>query len=580
MPIPISASFFQREVSFLGHVISEKGVAVQQHKVKAVTEWPQPQSKKQVRGFLGLTGYYRKFVDRYSDIAIPLTNLTKDDVTFGWTEREQVAFDMLKLRLTTADVLAHPDPQRQYIVTTDASGFAISGVLSQDQADGTRRPVAYFSRKLDGAQLRYSVYDKELLAIVSAVEHWRCYLDGNPHPILFLSDHRSLQHLNTQPKLNDRQARWLVKLGEFEFKVQYIPGSVNVVADALSRRPDYEQEVAAERAKEGTVPMSEDQPRVKLILSTIAAAESAKIWEVRLDTMPLREEMKAAALRDTVYQEHVNERQPRTDGLTVADGLLWTGDGLFYVPDDLELKRRLIHEVHDTPTGGYMGLRKTLARLSGLCYWPGMKSMIADYVGGCTTCAAVKSSRQKPAGLLRPLPIPERPWQVISIDFVGPLPATPDFFDTVLVVVDKLSKRAHYIPTTKNVTSKQTAHLLLEHVIKYHAAIPEAIISDRGPQFTSFLFTELWAALGTELRLSTSYHPQSDGQTERQIRELEQQLRVHANRTGSNWKEWLSVVEMHYNSDVHESTGKTPYEMTGVHYRDALTLALQQPTQC
>jgi hypothetical protein len=146
------------------------------------------------------------------------------------------------------------------------------------------------------------------------------------------------------------------------------------------------------------------------------------------------------------------------------------------------------------------------------------------------------------------------------------------------VVVDKLTKRAHYIPTTKNVNSKQTAHLLLEHVIKYHAAIPEAIISDRGPQFTSLLFTELWTALGTELRLSTSYHPQSDGQTERQIRELEQQLRVHANRTGSNWKEWLSVVEMHYNSDVHESTGKTPYEMTGVHYRDALTLALQQPT--
>jgi hypothetical protein len=576
---PDKCEFFQREVSFLGHIISEKGVAVQQHKVKAVTEWPEPKSKKHVRGFLGLTGYYRKFVNKYSDIALPLTNLTKNDVTFCWTQKEQVAFDMLKLKLSTADVLAHPDPQRQYMVTTDASAFAISGVLSQDQSDGKRRPVAYFSRKLSGAAIRYSTYDKELFAIVSAVEHWRCYLEGSPHPILFLSDHRSLQHLNTQPKLNDRQARWVEKLSEFEFKVQHIAGSVNVAADALSRRPDYEEAVAAERDNGADAPIVADQPRVKVTLAAIAAADSPKTWEVRLDAMPLREDMKVAALRDAVYQESVNQPQPRTDGLTVAEGLLWTSDGLCYVPDDLELKRRLIHEVHDTPTGGHMGLRKTLIRLCGLCYWPGMKSMIADYIGGCTTCAAVKSSMQKPAGLLRPLPIPERPWQVMTIDFVGPLPMTPDFFDTILVVTDKFSKRGHFIPTTKHVTSEKTARLILEHVVKYHAAIPGAIISDRGTQFTSLLFKELWTALGTDLRFSTSYHPQSDGQTERLNRELEQQLRMHANRAGSNWKEWLSVVEMHYNSDVHESTGKTPYEMTGVDYRDALTLALQQPMQ-
>ena len=138
---PDKCEFFQREVSFLGHVISEKGVAVQQHKVKAITDWPKPQNKKQVRAFLGMTGYYRKFIPGYSEIALPLTNLTKDDVVFLWTEREQLAFDMLKRKLTTADVLAHPDPQRQYVVTTDASGFAISGVLSQEQSDGKRRPV-------------------------------------------------------------------------------------------------------------------------------------------------------------------------------------------------------------------------------------------------------------------------------------------------------------------------------------------------------------------------------------------------------------------------------------------------------
>jgi hypothetical protein len=164
------------------------------------------------------------------------------------------------------------------------------------------------------------------------------------------------------------------------------------------------------------------------------------------------------------------------------------------------------------------------------------------------------------------------------MDFVGPLPMTKDFYDTILVVKDKFSKRGHFIPTTRKVTAEKTARLVLDHVIKYHAAIPKAIISDRGTQFASLLFSEFWSALGTKLRMSTSYHPQSDGETERLIRDLGQQLRAHANHTGSNWKEWLPMVEMHYNSDVHETTGKTPYEMTGVDYEDALTLALQPPT--
>ena len=149
---PDKCEFFQREVSFLGHVISEHGVAVQQHKVRAVSEWPLPQSKKDVRAFLGLTGYYGKFIHCYSEIATPLTDLTKDSVGFQPTEREHGAFELLQLRLTSADVLAHPDPARQYIVTTDASGFAVSGVLSQDQPDGSRRPVAYMSNKMSAAE--------------------------------------------------------------------------------------------------------------------------------------------------------------------------------------------------------------------------------------------------------------------------------------------------------------------------------------------------------------------------------------------------------------------------------------------
>jgi transposase InsO family protein len=571
---PDKCEFFQKEVSFLGHVVSERGVAVQQHKVASVSNWPQPRNKKDVRAFLGLTGYYRKFIPEYSAIAAPLTDLTRETVKFEWGDQEQAAFDELKKRLTSATVLAHPDSSRQYVVSTDASGFAISGVLMQDQADGTRRPVAYFSRKLNPAEKRYATHEKELLAIVKAVEHWRCYLEGSPHPVLLQSDHRSLQHLNTQPYLSDRQARWVEKLSDFDFAISYVPGSVNVVADALSRRADYEEESAREQSQASAGGGdSGSPPRVRV---TLATTDVRSVCQIRMDAMPLRDDMKAAALRDAVYQEMLGQPEPRTDGLTAFEGLLWTSEGLFYVPDDLELRRRLIHEVHDTPIGGHMGLHKTMARLTNTCWWSGMKAMIADYVRGCVTCAATKPSLERPAGTLRPLPIPEKPWRVISIDFVGPLPRTPDYFNYILVAIDKFSKRAHFIPTTTNVTAKETAELLLNHVVRLHG-LPEAIISDRGHEFVASLFQEVWKAMGTELRMSTAYHPQSDGQTERLNRELEQQLRTHANRTGTNWKQWLSVVEMHYNSDVHESTGKTPYEMDGVDWRDQWALAMRAP---
>ena len=356
---PDKCEFFQREVSFLGHVVSEQGVAVQQHKVKAVTEWPVPTTKKQVRAFLGLCNYYRRFIPAFSGIAAPMTDLTGKDVPFQWTERQQSAFELLKRRMTTADVLAHPHQERPYIITTDASGFAISGVLSQDQPDSTRRPVAYMSRKMSPAERRYATHDKELLAIVRAVEHWRCYLEGSAHPIQLLSDHRSLQHLNTQPSLNDRQARWVEKLSNFDFRISYLKGSLNRVADELSRRADYEAEASAERATENAANRHDEPPRVRLICTevvdpttttttttntntmtttnttTIATTateptndddtkedEVRPIWQISMDGFPLLDDIKEAAKRDEVYQQQLAQPHPRTDGLTVGERLV------------------------------------------------------------------------------------------------------------------------------------------------------------------------------------------------------------------------------------------------------------------
>jgi len=371
---PEKCEFFQREVSFLGHVISDKGIAVQQHKVKAVNDWAPPTSRKEVRAFLGLTGYsnYRKFIPQYCQIALPLTELTKDNVQFRWGDAEQRAFEQLKERLTTADVLAHPDPLRQYIINSDASGYAVAAVLSQDQADGTRRPIAHCSRKMTPAETRYAVHDQELLAIVRAIREWRCYLNGSPHRTLILTDHKGLEWISTKDELSGRQARWIEQLSEISHEVRYIQGKENGVADALSRRADLEQAVATEMKEAAeSSDLSQPRPRLNIQLGAVPALEGKPMWETRVESLGLRDELKKAAADDKWYAAKLAEANP-TDGLLRGDGLLWTIDGRVYVPDDREVQRKMLHEVHDAPSGGHMGQRKTLRKLQEKCYWLGM----------------------------------------------------------------------------------------------------------------------------------------------------------------------------------------------------------------
>ena len=605
---PDKCEFFQRQVSFLGHIISEQGVAVQAHKVKAVREWPAPTTKKQVKAFLGLTGYYRKFIPSYSQVALPLTELTKESVSFVWGPTQQRAFDALQDALTRADVLAHPDPSRQYLLHTDASGFAIAGVLSQVQADGTTRPVAYYSKKMSDAEKNYRVHDQELLAIFMAMEHWRCYLEGSPYPVKVLSDHRSLTWLNTKAELTGREARWLEKLADFDFTVQYVEGSKNAVADALSRRADLEEPVdgqvaahapdagagagAGAGADAGTGAAANDandagkvteqdattmRPRLKIQLEAMPTvtdrAVAASVSMAR--GLSFLDELKRAAAADPWYSAKLSEASP-TDGLLRDDGLLVTFDGRFYVPADRNMQRKLLYEVHDAPTGGHLGQRKTLHKLQSMCYWPGMQRDVEDYVQGCVVCGAVKPSQQVPAGLLQPLPIPHRPWEVISMDFVTSLPRTRDYHNAVLSVICKFSKQAHLIATTTEVTALKTAKLLIDRVFKLHG-LPTAIVSDRDPRFTASVWKEVFAAWGTQLRMSSSYHPQTDGQTERMHRVMEVGLRAYADKVGEDWADSLPMIEAFYNSSRHESTGKTPYEMNGVVWTDATTLALRSP---
>jgi hypothetical protein len=459
------------------------------------------------------------------------------------------------------------------VLNTDASGFAVAVVLSQKQQVGKLHPVAYYSRKMLPEETRYLVSDQELLAIVAAVEHWRCYLEGAEHPVLVLTDHKGLEHLNTKKELSNREARWVEKLAEIDYQIRYVPGPQNAAADALSRRADYQEQVSAERKDEAEV--TEVRPRLKITLAPLPVVKAKEAWEARAEALPFKDDLLRAAAADPAYAKKV-KAEPN-DGLLRGEGLLWTVDGILHVPDDQSVRSKLLHAVHDAPTGGHLGERKTLRTLQADCYWPGMKADVEDYVRGCVTCARIKPSQQVQAGLLRPLPIPHRPWEVIGIDFIGPLPKTADHHDFILSVKDQFTKQAHFIPTTVNVTAKGTVKLLLEHVIKLHG-LPSAIVSDRDVRFQATLWKEIWKTWGSRLMMSSSHHPQTNGGTERVHRTLETYLMAFVDKKGKDWSDWLPMAEVHYNNSVHESTGKTPFELNGTLWTDAYSLALSSPT--
>ena len=313
-------ALFMPEIEFLGHHVGRAGLRVMQDKVDAVQKWPVPRNASELRSFLGLSGYYRRFVERFSQRAAPLHELTHtaDGTVYRWEARHQAAFDELKAALKAAPVLALPDPDRQYVVNTDASDFATGAVLQQDFGRGLQ-PIAYMSHKMSDAETRYPTHDKEMLAIVNMLGEWRTYLQGRqPFTIRIMTDHNSLQYFMTQPSLSARQSRWLDKLADFDFKIEYIRGPTNVVADALSRRADH---IATATATTGTPAGPQFAVKAGTVaavtLAAFEARESATITKAELHSLPLfaaptPATLLAAATRAATRRTHGTAATPIT----------------------------------------------------------------------------------------------------------------------------------------------------------------------------------------------------------------------------------------------------------------------------
>lgn len=533
-------TFFTQALDYLGHRITSDGIRVDDSKVKAVVSWPQPTNITELRGFLGLANFYRKFVAGFAHRAAPLTDrLRQDQPASPWTDAQQAAFEDLKAALSSAPVLVSPDPNIPFTVHCDASKLAIGAVLSQEQGKGLQ-PVAYESRKLNPAERNYSTYEKELLSVVHALVTWRHYLQGSKFTVYVITDHQSVRHICTQPVISSpRQARLMEKIQTFDCEISYQAGKQNVVADALSRRP---------------------------FINSITISASDFLTDVQ-----------AAYSNDEFYQQQLqlHEQNKPTTGYEFKDDILYANhnDQLkLYIPADDSLRTRILRECHDTTTSGHPGVSRTVELVLRQFYWPRLRDTVKLYVQSCEQCQRTKARNQPPYGLLQPLPIPEEPWSVVTTDLIVGLPRTAQGYDAIATFVDKLTKMAHFLPTNTTVDAPGYAKLYFDNIVRLHG-VPVRIISDRDSKFTSHFWKSLQSLLGTKLSMSSAYHPQTDGQSERANRSVEDYLRCYVNDRHNNWDQCLSAAEFAFNNAVNASTGFTPFFLNyGYHPRTPTSL--------
>ena len=550
-------SFFQTEAKFLGHVVSAQGIHVDPVKISAIQNWEEPKTATQLRSFLGLCNFFKKFVPNFSSLAAPLTDLTSRDTDFYFDETTRTAFQALKRALTNTPVLAVPDDTQPYVMVCDASGFGCGAVLMQDS-----RPVAYWSYKMNPAERNYHAGEQELLAVVKALEHWRHYLEGAVS-LKVVTDHKPNITIDTRAptQLNRRQVRWQLFLSRFDIIWEWQKGASNI-ADPLSRQPAFLNSIIEND--------SDDTPLSNDLLQRISDGYSV----------------------DSLFQDARKTRQFR------FDGQYWRRQSCIVVPDTDRLRDEIIRLHHDPPYAGHLGVDRTLSVISRHFWWPGIYTQVKSYVIHCDICQRIKVPTQKYAGLLQPLDIPSRSWESVSMDFITQLPPTKNGHTAIVVFVDRLTKMVHFCPTTDTLTAEGFATIFIREIFAKHG-MPDNFVSDRDTRFTSDFFREFCNKLQIDQHMSTAFHPQTDGQTERMNQYVETILSAYVSPTQDDWDEYLPLAEFAINNAYQSAVKNTPFFLNfGCHpkspadidvsvretesedHADNIKLALQRARQC
>lgn len=524
------SKFCVTRVNYLGYVIGDGGITTDMEKISAIKNWPTPKNLRQVRGFLGLAGWYRRFIDNFSSVVFPITELLSNKKKFVWTPEAQAAFDHLKTLLTTAPVLINPNFDRKFFLHCDASDFGIGAVLVQLDDDDNERPIAYMSRKLNSAQRNYSVTERECLAAIEAIKRFRCYLEMQPFEVI--TDHASLVWLMRQPNLTGRLARWVLQLQAYKFSISHRKGNENVVPDALSRIPEAE-----------VLGLDNSEPEVDLTSPHFQDADYEDLKEKIRNNGEKYPDVKIVDTFIYIRTEHYR-------GDECQEELAWK----LWIPEKLRIS--VLKRAHDSPITAHGGVGKTLELLRRTFYWPGLVRDVRKYVKECEICKTTKA----PNFVMKP-PMGKqltstRPFQRLYVDILGPYPRSKSGFIGLLIVLDHLTK-FHWICPLKKFTASKIIEFMEKHIFHVYG-VPEVVVSDNGSQFKAGEFNAFLTTYGITHTYTAYYSPQSNS-SERVNRSLIAGIRAYLKQDHKLWDQQISSISCALRNSLHQALKTSPY---------------------
>ena len=531
---PRKCHFLQREVKYLGHVVSSSGIQADPAKLEAVTTYPVPRDVKELRTFLGLSNYYRRYIKGYSETAEPLHQLTRKTAKgFHWNFQCQQAFDVLKAHLVNPPILAYPQFDASFKLQTDASNVAIGAVLSQEQ-DGSERVIAYWSRQLQKAERNYSVIEREALAAVAAIREFYPYLYGFHFKLV--TDHNPLVSLKGLKDVGGRLTRWALFLQQFDFEVVHRPGREHGNADALSRRPLLGEDL------------------VTTIQDVWMLGDISELREAQAADIKISNTIKAISLGNPP-----NRRTCLRGNFFIQNGVLCRkfresrgASAITQIVLPSPLRSKVLSHLHS----GHLGVKRTLEKVKERFYWPSYVADVECFVRECEQC-----QRRNPPNPLPRAPFEtikaNHPFQIVTWDIMGPLPTSETGFKYILVVTDVFTKWVEAFPL-KSTGAETLATVFVDEVVS-RFGVPSQLHSDQGANFCSAIIDAMCRQLGIERSRTTAYHPQGNGQVERFNRTLESMLAKVVNDNQKDWDKHLPRALFAYRTSLHETTKFTPF---------------------
>ena len=573
--------FLRQEVEYLGHLITPKGLLPNPNKVCAVTNYPAPASVTQVRQFVGLVSYYRRFVRNFARLAAPLHRLMQKDITFYWTMECQEAFEALKKRLVEAPVLVYPDFSTGFVLETDASYQGLGAVLSQKLEDRLLHPVAFASRALAKPEKNYAVTELETLAVVWAVKHFRAYLYG--HDVEVVTDHSAVKSLLTAPSPSGKHARWWLQVfgsGLRSVNIVYRSGKQNSRADALSRNPT-ETESANPHPVDVQVAAIESQDlEITDLLNTFPVEGDLDEFHVEQNKDPELKSLRHFLEYGILPTDEKKARKMAAQALNfvIIDKILYfvdsKGGGRKRAAVPIHLQKTLLEDHHRGKMAGHFSGARIYAALSRRWWWRTMYTDAQEFSRNCGECATVTGVGRRSKPPLHPIPV-QKPFQIVGVDIME-LPITTRGNRYVIVFQDFLTKwpLVFAAPDQKAI---RIARLVAEELFPMFG-VPDALLSDRGANLLAHVMQDVCQLLGVKKLNTTSYHPQCDGMVERLNRTLKTMLRKQVARFGGQWDQFLPGILWAYRNTPHEATKEKPsFLLFGLDLKSPTEAALLPP---